>query len=84
MAQPPPPDPELDLDPLVADPLRPEADGTVDDAPASDSVLDPTAVVPEPRVPAKKDTTLREFMSKMDDYAPIVRCCSRHSLMILS
>lgn len=26
----------------------------------------------ETRVPAKKDVALREFMSKMDDYAPIV------------
>lgn len=28
---------------------------------------------PEPRIPVKKDVTLREFMGKMDDYAPIVR-----------
>lgn len=27
----------------------------------------------EPRIPAKKDATLREFLGKMDDYAPIVR-----------
>ena len=27
----------------------------------------------EARIPAKKDATLREFLSKMDDYAPIVR-----------
>ena len=26
----------------------------------------------EPRIPAKKDATLREFLSQMDDYAPIV------------
>jgi transcription initiation factor TFIID subunit 10 len=26
----------------------------------------------EARIPAKKDTTLREFLGKMDDYAPIV------------
>jgi len=26
----------------------------------------------EARIPAKKDATLREFLSKMDDYAPIV------------
>lgn len=27
----------------------------------------------EARIPAKKDATLREFMSKMDDFAPIVQ-----------
>lgn len=27
----------------------------------------------ETRLPAKKDVALREFLSKMDDYAPIVR-----------
>lgn len=31
----------------------------------------------EARIPAKKDATLREFLSKMDDYAPIV--CPRQS-----
>lgn len=29
--------------------------------------------IPESRMPTKKDTSLREFLSKMDDYAPIVR-----------
>jgi transcription initiation factor TFIID subunit 10 len=29
-------------------------------------------VLPESRIPAKKDATLREFLSKMDDHAPIV------------
>jgi hypothetical protein len=29
--------------------------------------------VPESRIPAKKDATLREFISKMDEHAPIVR-----------
>lgn len=28
--------------------------------------------LPEPRIPVKKDVTLREFLGKMDDYAPIV------------
>lgn len=26
----------------------------------------------EPRIPVKKDTSLREFMGKMDDYAPLI------------
>lgn len=29
--------------------------------------------VPELREPTKKDISLRDFLSKMDDYAPIVR-----------
>lgn len=27
----------------------------------------------DPRLPTRKDTSLREFLSKIDDYAPIVR-----------
>ncbi|KAK4101778.1 transcription initiation factor IID, TAF10 subunit [Parathielavia hyrcaniae] len=27
---------------------------------------------PEPRLPTRKDTSLKEFMNKMDDYAPII------------
>lgn len=42
--------------------LTSDANGTHDEAPAL-----------ETRIPAKKDATLREFLSKMDDYAPIVR-----------
>ena len=29
--------------------------------------------LPEAQLPTKKDTSLREFLGKMDDYAPIVR-----------
>ena len=27
---------------------------------------------PEPRIPTRKDISLRDFLGKMDDYAPIV------------
>ena len=27
----------------------------------------------EPKLPTRKDTSLKEFLNKMDDYAPIVR-----------
>ncbi len=30
-------------------------------------------VMAEPKLPSRKDASLKEFMSKMDDYAPIVR-----------
>ena len=39
-------------------------DGTSDDAPAVPQI--------ETRMPAKKDVALRDFLSKMDEYAPIV------------
>jgi hypothetical protein len=35
--------------------------------------VDPLAAAP---TPSKKETSLREFLGKMDDYAPIVRCLS--------
>jgi len=34
--------------------------------------VDPLAPAPEPKLPTRKDTSLKEFLSKMDDYAPIV------------
>ncbi|KAI9679546.1 MAG: hypothetical protein M1817_005568 [Caeruleum heppii] len=43
-----------------------------DTAADADVDLDPVAPAPEPRVPSKKDSTLREFLGKMDDYAPII------------
>lgn len=39
-------------------------DGTSDDAPTVSQI--------ETRMPAKKDVALRDFLSKMDEYAPIV------------
>jgi transcription initiation factor TFIID subunit 10 len=35
--------------------------------------VDPLAPAPEPKLPTRKDASLKEFLSKMDDYAPIVR-----------
>ncbi len=69
MAEPPPTtnadsmDQELDteidmsVDPAPADPSNPELDGPI----------------PESREPTRKDISLRDFLAKMDDYAPIVR-----------
>jgi transcription initiation factor TFIID subunit 10 len=42
--------------------------------------VDPVAPAPEPKLPTRKDASLKEFLSKMDDYAPIVRS---HNLLIL-
>lgn len=63
------------------EPTLPSMDSSNDAPNATDPVdakaeesLRPEIV--EPRIPAKKDATLREFLGKMDDYAPIV-----HSLI---
>jgi transcription initiation factor TFIID subunit 10 len=49
-------------------------DGTNEEPPAM-STGEPTLEqqAQEARIPAKKDANLREFLGKMDDYAPIVR-----------
>jgi transcription initiation factor TFIID subunit 10 len=50
------------------------AAASADDAtavPAAD-VNPATAPGLEPRLPTRKDVSLREFLNKMDDYAPIV------------
>lgn len=53
----PSPDPAMDLVPI-----KQEEEATENDAP-----------VQEPKLPTKKDISLKEFLGKMDDYAPIVR-----------
>lgn len=40
---------------------------------ANDMATDHDMPTLETRLPAKKDVALRDFLSKMDDYAPIVR-----------
>jgi transcription initiation factor TFIID subunit 10 len=42
------------------------------DPQASGSTVADIPVAQEARIPAKKDANLREFLGKMDDYAPIV------------
>ena len=61
--------PEPDLDPSIEQDIDMNADGTAQGANA-DEAVDPIAAAP---TPSKKETSLREFLSKMDDYAPIVR-----------
>jgi transcription initiation factor TFIID subunit 10 len=39
---------------------------------ASEGGLNNLPAVLEPRIPQKKDTSLREFLGKMDDYAPLI------------
>lgn len=53
----------------------PELDSAIDPAPAPADPGNPEleAPLPETREPTRKDISLREFLGKMDDYAPIVR-----------
>jgi transcription initiation factor TFIID subunit 10 len=68
-----------ELDPTVDEEINPDAtqadtinmDGAADPEPAVNGIAD-TAQAFEARIPAKKDATLREFLGKMDEYAPIV------------
>jgi transcription initiation factor TFIID subunit 10 len=58
---------EINHDATQADAMN--LDGANDDAP--NGVPEPATTF-EQRIPAKKDATLREFLGKMDEYAPIV------------
>jgi len=46
-------------------------DGAGDAGPSRPDI-DSIATAVDPRLPTKKDASLREFLGKMDDYAPIV------------
>ena len=60
MAQDDSPDPTADLVPVKTE----------------EEEVDPVAPAADPKLPTRKDASLKEFMSKMDDYAPIVRSAS--------
>lgn len=67
-------DPSIEAE-ISQDPTLPDAmnlDGANDvEASARNGLPDVPASL-EARIPAKKDATLREFLGKMDEYAPIV------------
>lgn len=77
-----PPDANMDLndelDPAVEEEISHDAtqvdnmnlDGPTDEQPTVNGVANVPST--EARIPAKKDATLREFLGKMDEYAPIV------------
>ncbi|KAF2631998.1 transcription initiation factor-like protein TFIID subunit 10 [Macroventuria anomochaeta] len=60
---------EINHDATQADAMN--LNGANDDAPTANGVPEATAAF-EQRIPAKKDATLREFLGKMDEYAPII------------
>lgn len=61
-------DPEVEVDADIDMNIDTTA---VEKPPPTDAEVEEEAI-PEPREPAKKDVSLRDFLSKMDDYAPIV------------
>jgi transcription initiation factor TFIID subunit 10 len=79
-----PPDSNMEvneeLDPTVEEEINRDAtqadamniDGAADAEPAAVNGIADAAQTFEARIPAKKDATLREFLGKMDEYAPIV------------
>lgn len=67
---------EINHDATQADAMN--IDGANDDAPVANGVPE-AATAFEQRIPAKKDATLREFLGKMDEYAPIVSACLHFS-----
>lgn len=65
--------PEPDIDASIEKDIEMNADQTQpsgDDNAPLPTDDDPLATAPQP---SKKETSLREFLGKMDDYAPIVR-----------
>lgn len=44
--------------------------------------VDPVAPAADPKLPTRKDASLKDFLSKMDDYAPIV-CSSPFMLQLI-
>ena len=64
--------PPTDYTEQVAAPA-PGPNGTQPAGEATDAAANPpVAPLPEPRLPTRKDASLKEFLNKMDDYAPIV------------
>lgn len=63
--------PNASQEDISAETTQPDSmnlDGANDVRPEEDEANKPV----EAKIPAKKDATLREFLGKMDDYAPIV------------
>jgi transcription initiation factor TFIID subunit 10 len=59
---------DISQEPLQTDSMQ--IDSSANDTTQASIPANPASA--EPRIPAKKDASLREFLGKMDDYAPIV------------
>lgn len=69
------PDPSTTQQPSITDDaeLDPDIDMAIDPAPPDPENPALDEALPEPREATRKDISLRDFLGKMDDYAPIVR-----------
>jgi transcription initiation factor TFIID subunit 10 len=67
-------DAEINHPPDSSDAMNHTMDGSSDQQQQQPTQDPETPVLPaiEPRIPQKKDASLREFLGKMDDYAPII------------
>jgi transcription initiation factor TFIID subunit 10 len=54
------------------------------DATSAEATAAPAPPAQEARLPTRKDASLKEFLNKMDDYAPIVRWPAEQSEAPLS
>ncbi|KIW06698.1 uncharacterized protein PV09_02398 [Verruconis gallopava] len=59
---------DISQEPLHPDPMQIDSNANEAIPTAQNEIPAST----EPRIPAKKDASLREFLAKMDDYAPII------------
>jgi transcription initiation factor TFIID subunit 10 len=67
---------DISQEPISQDAMQVDAVSEETEQPSGSGIDVPAAAAAEPRIPAKKDASLREFLSNMDDYAPIVCACT--------
>ena len=65
---------DISQDPINQDSMQ--VDSTENNTMQSSNNANENPPPAEPRIPAKKDASLREFLNNMDDYAPIVVICA--------
>lgn len=64
---------DISQEPLNQDSMDVDAKDETMNASSSTVLNAENPAMTDPRIPAKKDASLREFLNNMDDYAPIVR-----------
>lgn len=64
--------PENSVPPAPAEATEEQAENATEQNGDSEVLPDAIAAPPEPKLATRKDMSLREFLTKMDDYAPIV------------
>src|SRR5690349_17533595 len=64
--------PENSVPPAPAEATEEQTETATEQNGDSEVLPDAIAAPPEPKLATRKDMSLREFLTKMDDYAPIV------------